>query len=215
MAIDITKIKMGLDTFLDEKISPLKNQHRLIIFIATILALIAVFFFLYYSPKSKEIQGLKSRQTYLHGEIKKVEATVAKLDHHKEEKKEVEKKFEEASKLLPEQKEIPSLLDNISSLGTNSGLNVISFKPKKESPQQFYADIPVELLVDGPYHNVGVFLDKISKLPRIVTVSDITMGSPNKQDDIMILKTKINLLTYRFIETQVLSEKNAKRKRKK
>ena len=201
MATDINQIKIQIDTFLDEKISPIKNQHRLAIYFATIIALLALFYLLYYSPKSKEIEGLKSRQTYLLGEIKKVEATVAKLDQHKEEKKVIEKKFEEASKLLPGEKEIPSLLDNISSQGTNSGLNVLSFRPGSESPKQFYAEIPLQLNIDGPYHNVGVFLDKISKLPRIVTVSRLSMGGAAKQEDVMILKTNLNLLTYRFLET--------------
>ena len=200
--MNINEMKVAFDSFLDEKITPLKNQHKVAILLGAIIVPLVLFVVLFYSPKNKEITGLKSRKVYLVGEIKKVEATVAQLGKHKEEKKETEKKFAEASKLLPGKKEISSLLNNISSQGTNSGLNVLNFTPKKEVSKQFYADIPVVLKVYGPYHNVGVFLDKISKLPRIVTVADINMGSPTLQDGEMFLKTTLNLLTYRFLTTQ-------------
>lgn len=196
------------DDFLAEKISPLSDKQKLGILLALIILPMIFFYILFYSPKNKELRLLNQQKTTLQNEIRKVEETVAQLDIHKQEKIDIEKKFEEASKLLPGEKEIPSLLDNISSLGTNSGLNVLSFKPKKEVPKQFYAEIPVEIIVNGPYHNVGVFLDKISKIPRIVTVTEVKMGSPEKQDNEMFLKTKLNLLTYRFIETTNVSNKS-------
>ena len=202
MDIDVSKLRLAYDTFVDEKLTQVKNQHRVIILVVIVAAMLGAFYFLFHSPKQEEIKGLKGKKQYLLGEIAKVEATVAKLEEHRQMKKETEEKFKEASALLPGEKEIPALLDNISSQGTNSGLNVLSFKPKGEQPKQFYADIPVDLEVQGPYHNVGVFLDKVSKLNRIVTVNDLTMGSGTKQDDEMHLKTKISLLTYRFIEQQ-------------
>ena len=136
--MDIKEIKLAFDSFLDEKITPLNNQHKVAILLAAIIVPIALFIFLFYSPKNKEIKGLKSRKVYLVGEIKKVEATVAELDKHKAEKKETERKFKEASKLLPGKKEISSLLNNISSQGTNSGLNVLNFTPKKEVPKHIF-----------------------------------------------------------------------------
>lgn len=193
---------LALDTFLDEKITPLKNQQRLAIFIAALVIPIAIFYFLYYSPKGKEIKGLEARKVYLVGEIKKVEATVAELEKHKAEKKETEKKFKLASMLLPGSKEIPSLLTNISSLGTNSGLEVLSFTPGAEAPQQFYATIPLRLSIKGTYHNIGIFLDKVSKLPRIVSAQTITLSGGTPQEGAMFLNSTISLVTYRFTEAR-------------
>jgi len=109
--------------------------------------------------------------------------------------------FAKASALLPQQQEIPSLLTSISDIGQNSGLDFLSFIPKNEMRKEFYADIPVDIKVSGTYHNVGVFLDKISDSSRIVTVSDINMGGPKLQAGEMILETTFSLVTYRFVES--------------
>lgn len=194
------EINIAIDNFLDQKITPLKQQHKIAFFVAALLIPCVLFYLMYYSPKTKEIKALANQKIYLIGEIKKVEATVAKLDQHKAEKKATEEKFKEASLLLPGEKEIPSLLTNISSLGTNSGLEVLSFTPGTETPKQFYSEILLRLRVRGPYHNVGIFLDKISKLPRIVSAAEINMGGPKMEEGVMVLNTNISLLTYRFTE---------------
>ncbi len=134
--------------------------------------------------------------------MKKLRAVAAELDKHQAEMATTEERLKVASMLLPEQREIPSLLTNISNLGTNSGLDFILFRPQKEVRKEFYAEIPVDISVRGPYHNVGIFLDRISKLPRIVTVNNLNMGSPSQTGNIMYLNTTFTLLTYRFIEPE-------------
>jgi type IV pilus assembly protein PilO len=72
----------------------------------------------------------------------------------------------------------------------------------------------VDIAVSGPYHSVGVFLDKISKLPRIVSVVNLNMGTPTQVGKEMFLNSTFNLVTYRFIETPP-PDANAKAKKKK
>lgn len=122
--------------------------------------------------------------------------------------------FTQASSLLPQKQEIPSLLTSISDHGTNSGLDFLSFTPKKEIPREFYAEIPVDIKVRGPYHNVGVFLDKISKLPRIVNVDNINIGGPKREAGEMMLNTGFKLVTYRFIEPAKDAGKKKSKKKK-
>lgn len=200
MDLNLEKIQKGFASFIDTKVSRLEAKHKLLILLAAVILPVLAFFFLGFSPKDKEIKALNSSKTALLADISRVEATVRQLAVHKAEMKETELLFRAASMLLPEKKEIPSLLTNISGLGTNSGLEFLSFKPVNEIPKTFYAEIPVNITVRGPYHNVGEFLDKISKLPRVVTVSDINMGSPTQSGNEMLLNTTFNLVTYRFIE---------------
>ncbi|MDH5525577.1 MAG: type 4a pilus biogenesis protein PilO [Desulfobulbaceae bacterium] len=202
MPIEIKNIKAGFDSFIDNKASQLDAKQKILVCAGVLILLIVAFFFMVYTPKNEEIEKLNSRKAGLEQEIKKVEATVRQLDKHQAEMKEVELQFKAASLLLPEKKEIPSLLTNISGQGTASGLDFISFKPGGERPKEFYAEIPVDIAVSGSYHNVGIFLDKISKLPRIVSVNNINMQSPKRVGNEMILSTKFNLVTYRFIEPQ-------------
>ncbi len=200
MALDIKKLKTGFDHFLDSKVSRLKPKQKLLICGAALLLPCVAFFFLVYSPKSEEIAQLEKKKGSLAQELAKVEATARNLKKHQAEMEEVKQQFAAASLLLPEEKEIPSLLTNISGLGTASGLDFLSFKPGGERPKQFYAEIPVSIAISGNYHSVGVFLDRISKLPRIVTVNDVKMGAPKQSGNEMLLNTTFSLVTYRFIE---------------
>lgn len=199
--MDVKVLNTGFNTFLDSKVARLNKNHKISIWVAALLLPTALFYFLFYSPKSEEIAKLEKAKAALVQEIE-VAKTKAKA---KEEQQallaETAKKFKAASELLPDQKEIPSLLTNISGQGTNSGLDVLSFKPLPEVRKDFYAEIPVELTVTGPYHNVGVFLDKVSKLPRLVAVSEVNMGTPKMSEGEMLLNTKLNLITYRFLES--------------
>ena len=206
------KIKETFNSFLDNKVARLNKNHKIGICVIAALIPALAFYFLYYSPKSKEIQQLKVKKQKLEQEIKRVEATARNLKKHKTEMKETTEMFQMASQFLPQQQEIPSLLTSISSKGTNSGLEVETFKPKPEISKEFYAEIPVEIQVRGPYHNVGVFLDEISKLSRIVSVSSINMGSPKKEAGEILLNTQFNLVTYRFIESSGETDKKKKKK---
>lgn len=200
MALDIKKIQAGFDKFLDNKVSRLEMKQKMMIAVAACILPGVAFFFLVYSPMASEIEALEIKKGGLEEEIRKVEKVASELDKHKAEMAEVQRQFAEASLLLPDQKEIPTLLTTISGQATYSGLDVLSFKPLAEKPQQFYAEIPVDIAVQGPYHNVGIFLDKISKLPRIVALNNIKMDSPKQMGGEMILNSTFQLVTYRFLD---------------
>lgn len=200
MALDIIKIQANFDKFLDSKGGLLKMQQKMLLAAALCILPCVVFFFLVYSPKFNEIKTLGTQKSGLEEEIRKVEKIASDLGRHKAEMAEVQRQFAEASLLLPDQKEIPTLLATISGQAASSGLDVLSFKPMAEKPQQFYAEIPVDITVQGSYHNVGVFLDKISKLPRIVSVNNIKIDSPKQTGGEMILNSTFQLVTFRFLD---------------
>jgi len=198
--MSLDKVKNSLNAFIDTKYIALQAQHKALIAAAALLIPVVVFGFMFVSPKNKEIKGLQKNKLTLEQEISKAEAVARQLDKHKAEMVQTGKLFEQASELLPQKKEIPSLLTNISSQGTSSGLDFLSFKPAAERMQDFYAEIPVDISVNGSYHNVAVFLDKVSRLDRIVTAQNLSMGAPKIEDGEAILSTKLSLVTYRFIE---------------
>lgn len=210
MALDIQKIQAGLEKFLDNKVSRLDMKQKMLIATAACILPGVAFFFLAYSPKTNEIKTLETQKAGIEEEIRKVEKIASDLDKHKAEMAEVQRQFAEASLLLPDEKEIPSLLATISGQATASGLDVLSFKPLAEKPQQFFAEIPVDIGVQGPYHNVGVFLDKISKLPRVVAVNNIKMDSPKQTGGEMILNSTFQLVTYRFLDPAEIAAAGAK-----
>ncbi len=196
------ELKSAIDTFLETKVSRLDAKQRGAIWAATLLLPLVAFIFLVYSPKNKEIKGLQLTISGLNDELRTLEATAKEMPKYEQAMAETKEKFKAASLLLPQQQEIPSLLTNISGLGTTSGLDFVTFQPQSEIPKNFYAEIPVRIQVGGPYHNVGLFLYKVSQLNRIVTVRDLSMGSPKLVEGEMRLATNFTLVTYRFIEPQ-------------
>ena len=218
MSVNKVKMQEAINSFLDEKVSRLKTPHKIGICVAALLLPCVAFYFISYSPKTAEIKKLRTEKIKLEQEIKKVEKAAREIKKHRAEMAETKVMFEKASGMLPQKQEIPSLLTSISDQGQNSGLDFLSFTPKKEIVKEFYAEIPVDIKVEGPYHNVGVFLDKISKLSRIVTVSNVNMGTPTLTDGEMVLNTSFNLVTYRFVEPSQQEEKDkgkGKKKKKK
>lgn len=200
--MDINKIKAKIDPFLESKFVPLAMKIKAAAALVIVAVFVAAFVFFVYSPQNGEIKKLEEKQVGLKREIAEARARTEKLDQHKAEMKETELRFLQASVLLPQTKEIPSLLTNISSLGTNAGLDFLSFSPQGMTEKEFYAEIPVAISVKGPYHNIGNFLYQVSRLDRIVSVSNINLGSPSLVGDEMLLNAGINLLTYKFIEHQ-------------
>lgn len=199
--MDKEKLQAAVDTFLEKKVAPLPAKTRLGIYAGVFVVLVAAFYLVLLSPKQDEIKGLESRQASLEAELAEVKATAANLPAHKAAMAETEEKLRLASVLLPQQKDIPTLLTNISSLGTNAGLDFLSFTPKGERPKEFYMEVPVAIQVKGPYHNVGSFLYQVSKLDRIVSAFNLRMGGASMENGELLLDTSLDLVTYRFIES--------------
>jgi len=211
----INKIKESFNSFLEKKVVPLDKRIIITIFALVIILPTVAFYFLHFTAKTKEIKGLENRAAKLRKEIAGAKARAAKLDEHLAEMEETKRLFAEASVLLPQKKEIPSLLTNISALGTNSGLNMATFSPGGERRKEFYAEIPVTLRVNGPYHNIGTFLYEVSKLDRIVSAVNVNLGGGQRQRGELVLASNISLITYRFLEeSEIEAQKPQKGKKK-
>ena len=172
------------------------------------LGLMAVFYFLLTSPAQVEATKLKSDLVKARQEVQEKQALERRLPEF--EKEIAAKDFELAllRRQLPEEREIPELIDQVSNLGTQSGLRFLTFKPKKEVEKDFYAEVPVELKIRGKFHNLVSFFDRISRLPRIVTISNLKIiESKTKSKDIIgggtFIEATCNAITFRFIEERV------------
>lgn len=196
----VKKIREAFDSFLEKRVVPLDKKIIIVIFVVIIIAPVVAFYFLHFTAKVEQIKGLENKAVNLRKEIAGAKARAAKLDEHLAEMEETQRLFAEASVLLPQKKEIPSLLTDISALGTNSGLNMNTFSPGGERKKEFYAEIPISLSVTGPYHNIGTFLYEVSKQDRIVSAINISLGGAGIKDGEMILNSGISLITYRFLE---------------
>lgn len=190
-------------TFIDEKFIPLSPRIKIGITVGIILLPLVIFYFSYYQSKAKKIETLSQEKVTITKQLQEVKAKAADLAKFEKEMAEAEVKFLETAALLPKEKEIPKLLKDISALGQNAGLDFLTFKPLADIPKDFYAEIPISINVRGPYHNMGFFFDQVSKLERIVSVSNIKMSSPKKEGGEMLLNSDCQLVTYRFTNVEL------------
>jgi len=205
--------KSKFDTFIDEKYIPFEKRNKLIVLaLVFILPLLLCYFFIY-SPNAKETKDLEKKIADISIELKRVRRIARDLPKHQEELKKTKEAFELTTVLLPKSQEIPDLLRSISDLGKNSGLDFLSFVPGGEVPKDFYAEIPINIKIRGPYHNLGLFLDRVSKLERIVTVNNIRTENVAFDGNEILLTSSCRLLTYRFTNTQLAPPKKKGKRR--
>lgn len=120
---------------------------------------------------------------------------VSRLDALRKQMADVEERFAELTKQLPTEKEVPGLLDDITDLGTNSGLQIGLIALQSEVKREFYIELPINIKVKGSYHQLGSFVSGIAALDRIVTLHDYSI-SPTGGEVAMTIQAK----TYRYNE---------------
>lgn len=193
----------AITSFIDEKYIPLAPRIKLAITAGIILLPLIIFYFSYYQKSAKNIENLNKQKVTLVKQIQTVKLKAADLEKFEKELKDAEEQFLASAALLPKEKEIPKLLKDISALGRNAGLDFLTFKPLADIPKDFYAEIPVTINVRGPYHNMGYFFDQVSKLTRIVSVTNVKMSAPTKEGGEMLLNSDCKLVTYRFTNVEL------------
>lgn len=193
----------AITNFINEKYIPLAPRLKVAIVALILLLPVVLFFLLYYQPKAENISSLSNKTVQLKKQLQEAKSKAANKEQFEQELAEAKMKFDETAVLLPKDKEIPKLLKDISALGRNAGLDFLTFKPLADIPKDFYAELPVSINVRGPYHNMGFFFDQVSKLERIVSVTNIKMSSPKKEGGEMLLKSDCKLVTYRFTNKEL------------
>lgn len=124
----------------------------------------------------------------------------ANLDRLKSQMLEMESSFGALVRQLPSEKAVPGLLEDISQLGVDSGLEFNSIGLGAEQVVEFYAVLPIQIVVKGGYHSLGNFISGVASLPRIVTLHDFSL-EPN-EDNPGVLTMSIVAKTYRYNERE-------------
>lgn len=189
----------------------IKTGHRLLIFVGTFLLLGGGFFWLAWLPITEEIRHTESEIADLKQKVNLAKIRAKQLADFKKEEARLDKEFSKAVRLLPHQREIPSLLSDVSELGVKSKLQFRLFSPGKEELKDFYVEIPVSIEVSGKYGDVALFFDRVRKMARIVNIVNISIVP--KEELSTNLLTKCRAITYRF-KTKADEEKEKAKKKK-
>jgi len=190
---------MAMELSLDSVLA-LDRTKKILILAGVLVLLTALYVWALFLPAHETIQQLDKKLSGLLEKKTEQEAIVANLAAFKREYRRLEQSLRQAMAQLPDKKEIPSLLENISNLGRESGLEVSLFKPGAQKPMDFYAEVPVDIKLVGTYHNLLTFYYRVGNLPRIVNISDLTINKSKEGAGLSSLDTTCRATTYKFLE---------------
>ena len=183
-----------------EKIAKLPKSYRMAMLPAIVLLVCAVYVYFLCLPTKSNLESIRDQQLQLQRKLSEVRSVAGNEEAVKEEIAALERKLEVALRQLPDSKELPVLLTDITSLGKNAGLEFRAFRPKQEMKRDFYAEVPIEIEFTGDFHDVAVFFDEISRLPRIVNIGELDVAISSESSLNTVLLVKGSATTFRFLE---------------
>jgi len=189
-----------------EKILKLPTKYKILILVLVSVIEIAALVWFLYLPKHKELAGLKTELTKLQVEIDEKTRIAMNLPKLKIEYEQLNLELAQALTELPNSKEIPSLLTSITTLGKNAGLDFLTFRPKGETSKDFYADVPVDIIVAGSYFSVANFFAAVANLPRIVNITNVAFSDIKSVNNRMMTKVTCLATTFRFLDKKEIKD---------
>lgn len=182
-----------------EKMFKLPFYQRALLLIGLLALIGAGFYFLLYAPLIDESAQLQQQIEQREVQLLKDRRIARDLPRYRQEYEALQAELEEALIELPNKKEIPTLLTNISNLAKEQGLEILLFKPMGEVNKGFYAEVPVDIRLLGSYQDVAMFFYQVGQLSRIVNISNVQMENARNEGR-ALLNVNCRATTFRFVE---------------
>ncbi len=185
-----------------EKIQALTNTQKSIACSAIIVLLAGAFVWYVFLPKRALINQQQDEIAVLNTDINIRRTKARRLEALKKEYEMLKRQLIALEKHLPPEEEVELLLKQVSELGEKNGLLIKLWKPQTKKPNAsgIYTEIPMTMEVNGGYHSVGSFFERISELPRIVNVSNIKIGGAKTEAGRFSIETSFLATTFAVIE---------------
>jgi type IV pilus assembly protein PilO len=185
---------------MDLNLNKLPWHGQVALFVVLGLALVGGFYWFYAMPAQAEMATREQKLAALRVNIAKGASTANQLNQFREQVAELEGRLESLKAVLPEQKDVADLLRRIQTLATQSNLAIRGFKPAPSVTKQLHAEWPIGLQLDGTYHNLAMFLDRVSKFSRIINVSNISIRGKDKPDATSTITVECTATTFVLLE---------------
>jgi len=189
-----------------EKVLKLPTKQKILIVAITVILEAAALVWFLYLPKHQEYTGLQTELSKLQKEVEEKERIAKNLPKLQKEYEQLNLELAQALTELPNSKEIPSLLTSITTLGKNAGLDFLVFRPKGEVPKDFYAEVPVDIVVSGSYFSVANFFAAVANLPRIVNIANVSFSDIKSINNRMMTKVTCLATTFRFLDKKEIKD---------
>ena len=212
MSIDIEKIGDQFKNLDPENIGNWPILVRSLIVIVVCAAVLGAGYYFDTQAQQEELNRAVGQEAGLWSTFETKQKKAANLDAYKAQMKEMEESFGTMLRQLPSKNEVADLLVDITQTGLASGLEFNLFKPNKESPKEFYAELPITVNVDGTYHSLGEFAGGVAALPRIVTLHNIELKVADKVTKKLSMQATAK--TYRYLDEEEMAAAGGKKKKR-
>ena len=171
---------------------------RAIVILFLMLGVIFLGYWFHTKDQLVDLENLAAKEKDLKVQFERKAKKAANLEAYQQQLAEMRESFGAMLRQLPNKTEVADLLVDVSQTGLASGLEFELFKPQGERPQEFYAELPINIRVIGDYHEFGNFVSGVASLPRIVTLHNVSIAKRKSKDSPLVM----NLIakTYRYLE---------------
>jgi type IV pilus assembly protein PilO len=167
-----------------------------------LLAVVGTIFAWYYFSKWKQIEEtitqITNERSSLERTLREQKSIADNLPGFQENTRKLEEDLRRALTQLPREQEIPALIRDIYSIGKKSGITFRAFEPQREVSRPLYAELPIRLQLQGTYHEIAVFFDRIGKLNRIVNISGLDVSITKADSESPELSVNCTATTFMF-----------------
>ena len=141
--------------------------------VGAFLVVFLVFWFLYVEPQREALALLQAELEQKRSEVAQAERDQVELERFQGEVDDLNNRLQALSAVLPERQEAAALLRRLVTFAQQSNLTLRAFRPQAPVIREMHSEWPIRLELDGTYHNLGSFFDRVSKFARIINISDV------------------------------------------
>ena len=138
------------------------------------------FYYYYEMPQREDISSRELQLNGLKADITKGQNTAKKLPEFRAQVLDLEGRLSNLRAILPEEKDAEKLLRQLQTVAAQSNITIKNFKPGATVTKQLHAEWPISLELDGTYHNLAIFFDRVGHFTRIVNISGLDIKGKDK-----------------------------------
>jgi type IV pilus assembly protein PilO len=195
---------------MDISLTKLPWWGQLVAFVLLAVAGCGAFFYYYEMPTRADMSGRQQQLASLRADITKGLATAKKLPEFRSQVAELESRLENLKAVLPEAKDAADLLNRMQTVAQQSNLTIKSFKPGATVTKQLHAEWPISLELDGTYHNLALFFDRVGKFTRIVNISGLDVKGKDQPHPNSTITAACTATTFVLLEKPAPPKPGAK-----
>src|SRR6266480_3492572 len=139
-----------------------------------------IFYYYYEMPVHAEMETRQKQLVALKADISTGLTTAKKLPEFRSQVSDLEGRLANLKAILPEAKDAADLLNRMQTVAAQSNMTIKGFKPAPTVTKQLHAEWPITLELEGTYHNLATFFDRVGKFTRIVNINGLDVKGTNK-----------------------------------